>query len=222
MTAGDPGPVIPDRYLEALDGRDPFDSMRKAPKRLKKLVKGVSEKKLARTPPSGGWSVKQVLAHLADGEVMIGSRYRMVVAMERPPLVGYDQDAFVERLGIEKLDTETILSDFAHARAANVRLLERLPDDAFARVGLHSERGDESLARMLVMYAGHDLIHEAQIERTLKEKAPRKPKAAEPAKPAKAPKKPKKHGKHAKSKTEAEAKSAAPKNVPQATETKTP
>jgi len=220
MTAGDPGPVIPDRYLEALDGRDPFDSMRKAPKRLKKLVKGVSEKRLARTPPSGGWSVRQVLAHLADGEVMIGSRYRMVVAMERPPLVGYDQDAFVERLGIEKLDTKTILSDFAHARAANVRLLERLPDDAFARVGVHSERGDESLARMLVMYAGHDLIHEAQIERILAEKPPRKPKAAKPEKPAKAPKKPKKHGKHAKSK--AAAQSAASENASETTETKTP
>lgn len=217
MTAGNPGPVIPDRYLDALDGRDPFDSMRKAPKRLKKLLKGVGEKRLARTPPSGGWSVKQILAHLADGEVMIGSRYRMVVAMERPPLVGYDQDAFVERLGIEKLDTKTILSDFAHARAANVRLLERLPDDAFARVGLHSERGDESLARMLVMYAGHDLIHEAQIERVLKEKRPRAPKAAKPAKAPKSKGKGKPKGK-SKSKTKSKTKPEAGQTAPKATE----
>ncbi|HVS17339.1 MAG TPA: DinB family protein [Planctomycetota bacterium] len=191
MTAGEPGPVIPDRYLAALDGRDPFDSLRKTPKRIKKLLKGASEKRLARTPPSGGWSVKQILAHLADGEVMIGSRYRMVVAMDRPALVGYDQDAFVERLGAEKLDSKTLLADFAHARAANLRLLERQPDEAFARVGLHSERGEESLARMLVMYAGHDLIHEAQIERVLLEKRPRKPKGPKASKPVKVPKAPK-------------------------------
>ena len=185
MPADNPGPVNPDRYLAALDGADPFESMRKTPKRLKKLLKGVSEKRLARRPASGGWSIKEVLAHLADGEVMLGSRYRMVVAMERPPLPGYDQDAFVERLCLERIDASTLLDDFAHARAAN----ERLPDEAFARVGLHSERGEESLARMLVMYAGHDLIHEAQIARLLSEKRAPKPEREKPAKAHKSGKK---------------------------------
>lgn len=190
MTAGNPGPVNPDRYVAALDGADPFESMRKAPKRLKKLLKGVGTKRLERRPESGGWSIKEVLAHLADGEVMLGSRFRMVAAMERPAIPGYDQDAFVERLCLERIDAATLLEDFSHARAANVRLLERLPDEAFARVGLHSERGEESLARMLVMYAGHDRIHEAQVARLLEHKRARK---AETVAPAKAPKGSKKH-----------------------------
>lgn len=177
MTAGNPGPVNPDRYAAALDGADPFESMRKAPKRLKKLLKGVGKKRLERRPENGGWSIKEVVAHLADGEVMIGSRFRMVAAMNRPSIPGYDQDAFVERLCLEHIDTETLLGDFAHARAANVRLLERLPDEAFSRVGLHSERGEESLARMLVMYAGHDLIHLAQVARLLEAKRASKPKS---------------------------------------------
>lgn len=187
MTADNPGPENTDRYLAALDGADPFESMRKTPKRLKKLLKGVSEKRMARRPASGGWSIKEVLAHLADGEVMVGSRYRMVAAMDRPAIPSYDQDAFVERLCLERIDAWTLLEDFAHARAANVRLLERLPDEAFARIGLHSERGEESIARMLVMYAGHDLIHEAQIARLLAEKRvkPQREKSAKTHKPGK-------------------------------------
>jgi hypothetical protein len=198
MTAGNPGPVHPDRYAAALDGADPFESMRKAPKRLRKLLKGVGKKRLERRPESGGWSIKEVVAHLADGEVMIGSRFRMVAAMNRPPIPGYDQDAFVERLCLERIDTETLLEDFAHARAANVRLLERLPDEAFSRVGLHSERGEESLARMLVMYAGHDLIHLAQVERLLAAKRPAKSKKS------------KESGKSGKSKAEKPEDSQAP------------
>jgi hypothetical protein len=209
MTAGNPGPVNPDRYLAALDGADPFESMRKAPKRLKKLLKGVGEKRLARKPAAGGWSIREVLSHLAHGEVVIGSRYRMVAAMERPTIVGYDQDAFVERLCPEGIDAKTLLADFAHARAANVRLLEHLPDEAFARVGLHTERGEESLARMLVMYAGHDRIHEAQIERLLAER-----RAPKPAKSEKAPAAGKKDKSGKKSKAERErAPAAAPTEV---------
>jgi len=211
MSAGNPGPVSPDRYLASLDGADPFESMRKAPKRLKKLLKGVSEKRLARRPDSGGWSIKEVLAHLADGEVMLGSRYRMVAAMDRPPIPGYDQDAFVAHLCLEGIDAATLLADFAHARAANVRLLERLPDEAFARVGLHSERGEESLARMLVMYAGHDRIHEAQIERLLCEKRARK--SAKPEKPAKSEKSDKRDKRKAKKSKAAPESSIEPAQV---------
>jgi len=167
MTAGNPGPVLPDRYAAALGGNDPIESMRKAPKRLKKLLKGVPEKRLKARPAAGKWSIKQILAHMADGEVMLGSRFRLVAAMDRPPLLGYDQDAFVERLEVDKARADELLQDFAAVRKANVRLLERLPPGALARVGLHSERGEESLADMLVMYAGHDRVHEEQVERLL-------------------------------------------------------
>jgi len=169
MTAGNPGPVVPQRYVQALGGLDPIESMRRAPKRIKKLLKGVPQKRLAKRPAEGKWSIKEVLAHLADGEVVLGSRYRMVAAMDRPQIVGYDQDAFVERLCVDQACTEDLLKDFSAVRKANVRLLERLPPEALARIGLHTERGEESLADMLVMYAGHDRVHEQQIARALAE-----------------------------------------------------
>lgn len=159
-----PQPTIPERYALALGDSDPIESQRKAPKRMRKLVKGLSKKQLARRPQEGKWSIKEVLAHMADGEVVLGARVRFIAAMDRPQIIGYDQDAFVRNLHYDELDADQLLDAFAAMRALNIALLERLPDEAFARSGLHSERGEESLSTMVHMYAGHDRIHEQQIE----------------------------------------------------------
>lgn len=158
------GPVIPERYRAALGEENPYDAMFETPRRLRRLVKGLTERQLSRPPAPGKWSIKQIVAHLADGEVVLGARYRFVAAHEKPAIPGYDQDLFVERLGVENATTEELLADFEMARAVNLGLLTRLPDEAFARVGIHSERGEESIETMAVTYAGHDRVHLEQIE----------------------------------------------------------
>ena len=90
--------------------------------------------------------------------------------MDNPPLAGYDQDLFVARLGVERVAAKALLAAFANMRELNVALLDRLPKDAFTRTGMHAERGPESIQKMVSMYAGHDRIHEAQIERILAER----------------------------------------------------
>lgn len=183
------GPVIPERYRAALGDDDPLFAMAEAPERLRKLLKGLSEEQLAQTPAPGKWSIKQIVAHLADGEVILGSRYRFAAAHDRPAIAGYDQDLFVEKLGVENTTTEELLADFELARAVNLGLLQRLPEGALERVGIHAERGEESIAKMVAMYAGHDRVHLEQIE-TIRiglfpeaGKAARKP-AKKKAKPA--------------------------------------
>ena len=183
------GPVIPERYRAALGDDDPLFAMAEAPERLRKLLKGLSEEQLAQTPAPGKWSIKQIVAHLADGEVILGSRYRFAAAHDRPAIAGYDQDLFVEKLGVENTTTEELLADFELARAVNLGLLQRLPEGALERVGIHAERGEESIAKMVAMYAGHDRVHLEQIE-TIRVglfpdagKAARKP-ARKKAKPA--------------------------------------
>jgi hypothetical protein len=182
MAAGKPGPVNTQRYLSALAKKDPVKSMAGAPDRIAKLLRGLDEKTMAKRPAPGKWSIKEVIAHLADGEFMVGSRIRMVASMERPVLIGYDQDAFVERLHVDQRTTGELFIAFAAVRAANVALYELLPKSSYTRVGLHNERGEESIGTMLDIYSGHDLVHEAQIERTIAQLAPKA--AAKP--PAKA------------------------------------
>ena len=190
------GPVIPERYRAALGDDDPFFAMAEAPVRLRRLVKGLTEAQLSKAPAPGKWSIKQIVAHLADGEVVLGSRYRFAAAHDRPPIAGYDQDLFVEKLGVENATTEELLADFELARAVNLGLLQRLPEGAFQRVGIHAERGEESIGTMVRMYAGHDRVHLDQVEtirtglfpaaarKTAKAKAQAK-KGAAKAKPAK-------------------------------------
>ncbi len=156
--------MIPERYAQALGEDDPIEVMAETPDRLRKLVRGLTEAQLARKPAPGKWSMKEIVAHLADGEVILGSRYRFVAAHDKPPIPGYDQDAFVAKLGPLNAKTGDLVDDFAMARAVNLGLLDRLPADAFDRLGVHSERGEESLREMIAMYAGHDRWHLRQIE----------------------------------------------------------
>ncbi len=193
MSTTKPGPVIPAHYAEALGDQDPIIVMATTPDRLRKALRGLTEAQLARRPLPEKWSVKEIVAHLADGEVILGSRYRFVAAQEKPALVGYDQDAFVAMLGVENTTAADLLDDFALARAVNLGLLDRLPTGSLDRVGLHSERGEESILAMLHMYAGHDLHHLRQIETICvglfggskkRKAAPKKKAAKTAAKPA--------------------------------------
>jgi hypothetical protein len=159
-----PGPVVQPRYAAALGDDDPVSVMAETPDRVRRLIRRLTERQLETKPAPGKWCIKEIVAHLADGEVILGSRYRFIGALDRPPLPGYDQDAFVERLGPMNAKAADLADDFAMARAVNLGLLERLPAEAWDRVGLHAERGEESIRSTVATYAGHDRIHLAQIE----------------------------------------------------------
>lgn len=183
-----------ERYTEALGGADPLVSLKKAPKRVKKLLRGAKEKELRWKPAPDKWSLHEILAHLADGEVVLGSRMRYVAGEDRPVLVAYDENKFVARLGVDRQDTDELLEDFAAVRRANVRFLARVPEDAFAKSGMHTERGEVTLSNLVTTYAGHDRLHEAQIERTRaayaaakKQRKAAKKGATRPAAPRNAP-----------------------------------
>ncbi|HQR45724.1 MAG TPA: DinB family protein [Thermoanaerobaculia bacterium] len=164
MATATPGPVIPEKYASALGGEDPVEAMAETPDRLRRLIRSLTERQLAKKPAPGKWSIKEIVAHLADGEIILGSRYRLIASHDRPAIGGYDQDAFVANLGVSNAKTADLIDDFAMARAANLGLLDRLPREAWDRVGVHAERGEESIRKMVFMYAGHDRHHLQQIE----------------------------------------------------------
>jgi uncharacterized damage-inducible protein DinB len=156
--------AIPATYARELGGDDPVEAMAEAPDRLRRAIRGLTEKQLATRPAPGKWTIKEILAHLADGEVILGSRYRFIAAHDRPRIQSYEQDLFAARLGALNARAADLVDDFAMVRAANIGLLERLPDEAWDRVGLHAERGEESIRKLVHLYAGHDRHHLAQVE----------------------------------------------------------
>lgn len=167
----DAAPEAAFAYVEAvlgkLDGRDPNKVLSTTPDELRRLVRDASSADLRRAEAPGRWSVGEVLAHLADSELVWAFRLRMVLGQDRPALGGYDQDAWARRLGYAAVEPSTSLDRFGFVRAWNLALLGTMPDGDLDRVGLHAERGEESVRHMVRLYAGHDLVHLAQVRRIL-------------------------------------------------------
>ena len=151
--------------LDLLGDKDPVAVLRETTGALRRFVETVPPEVVGRAEAPGKWSICEVIQHLADSDLVGAFRLRMVLAHDRPAITGYDQDLWADRLGYRDVDVHEALEQFAALHAANVRLWERLTPADLARVGLHAERGEESLEHMRRLYAAHDLLHLRQLER---------------------------------------------------------
>lgn len=154
--------------LGLLGAQKPLEVLSRTPGKVKRAVAGLTPRQLAKPEAPGKWSVRHVVQHLADSELVWGWRLRLVLSHDRPTITGYDQDAWAERLGYDSVDIRRALEDFTVLRAANLRILKRATPAALQRVGVHTERGEESVAHWLKLYAGHDILHLNQIARIRK------------------------------------------------------
>jgi hypothetical protein len=151
--------------LGLLGTRDPLEVLAETAPGLARAGRGLTAAQLAEPEAPGKWSVRHVLQHMADSELVWGFRLRMVLAHDRPPLTGYDQDLWAERLRYDEASAGQALQEFTVMRTANLALLARVQPADLKRVGVHAERGEESVDHMMRLYAGHDLLHLQQIER---------------------------------------------------------
>jgi hypothetical protein len=114
------------------------------------------------------------VGHLVDAEIVMSGRYRWTISQDKPPLLGYDQDTWVDHLHHNDDQPEQLLPVFSALRAANLRLWRRSSADQRERVAMHAERGPESYGLMFRMIAGHDRFHLNQMRETLRQvRAPR-------------------------------------------------
>ena len=120
-----------------------------------KAIEGLSRQELNSFPVPGTWSVQQVVLHLMDSDLIGSDRMKRVIAEESPTLLAYDETAFAKRLHYEDLDPVTACEVFRLNRLLTGAVLRKLPDEAFARAGMHTERGRETLADLVEGYADH-------------------------------------------------------------------
>lgn len=151
--------------LELVGGREPLSVLRETPAAAERAVDGLSPAELRQPEAPGKWSLAQVLQHLADSDLVWGWRMRLILAQDRPALTGYDQDLWAERLHYADADPREALEQLRVLRRGNLALLARATPDDLKRVGVHSERGEESVGYLCGLYAGHDLLHLRQMAR---------------------------------------------------------
>jgi len=158
------------RMLGNAEGLDPLKVEAGTAKKLERLLKGVPASKLRKRPAPGKWSVAEILAHLADTEIVGGFRIRLILGAPGTPIMGFDQDAWVISGHYAKRDPGKSIGQFRAVREANLSLLKSLTPEQWKHWGMHSERGQESVEHIAKMFAGHDLNHLRQIEAILSAK----------------------------------------------------
>ena len=141
-----------------------LERYRRAPELLALVLTGVFGEEEDFVAAPGQWSIRQIVAHLADAEMVGAVRMRLVVAENNPVLTAFDQDAWTRNLDYAARKPKSSLESFRRLRSENHALLKDLPVAAFARAGNHTERGLITLEQLVEGYAEHAESHARQIQ----------------------------------------------------------
>lgn len=152
------------RVVAHMDGKEPLAVQAGTAKKIERLIKGVPTAKLRKRPGPDKWSVGEILAHLADGEIVGGFRMRLILGAPGTPVAAFDQDAWATSGHYAQRDPRKSLEQFRAVREANLALLKSLTPEQWKHHGVHAERGVETIEHIARMYAGHDINHLRQIE----------------------------------------------------------
>jgi len=153
------------RILGHVEGRDAIKVQRATEPKLRKLTQGLTSKELKWNPAPGKWSIAEIVAHLADTELVGGYRIRAILGAPGSQIIGFDQDHWVTALHYEKRNLRISFEQYRALREANLALLKTLTPEQWKHHGMHNERGAETVETIARMFAGHDLNHFRQIER---------------------------------------------------------
>ncbi len=137
------------------------------PARLRAAIAEVPEAARKWRPAPGEWSAHEVVCHCADSETNAAARIRYVVAEKDPVVLGYDENAWAVRFDYHGLPLDAALALVEAVRANTAALIRRLPDEAWAREGRHTESGRYTAEDWLQIYAAHLEEHARQIESNL-------------------------------------------------------
>jgi len=130
---------------------------------IAEALAGASDEELDTRPAPHKWSAREVVHHLADSEMTAAIRFRMLLAIDRPQIAGYDQDEFARRLHYDR-PIEASIDAFKSARRCTAEIMERLTNAEWQREGTHTEHGRYTIERWLEIYAPHAHKHAEQIK----------------------------------------------------------
>jgi uncharacterized damage-inducible protein DinB len=157
------------RILGYQAGADPLVLQAKAPDVLAALVAGLSEEQLGQRPAPGKWCIREIVAHLADDELVGAYRIRLILSAPGTAIQAFDQDVWARTGRYGTRDVADALALYRGLRFANLTLLQSLTAEEWDMSGVHAERGIESLRDIAMYFAGHDINHFRQIESILRQ-----------------------------------------------------
>lgn len=139
------------------------DALRDFPDRVRRAIDGLSEAELTRPEKEGKWSIAQVIAHLAQFEMIVSLRIRTILTADTPPLIAFDQERWIA--GVHREPVPELLEQLSFLRKMNLTFLERLRDEEWERAGIHPQYGRNTIRELIERFERHQEKHLAQIER---------------------------------------------------------
>jgi hypothetical protein len=140
-----------------------IQTVRLLPERLRAAVAGLNDAQLDTPYRDGGWTVRQVVHHVADSHAVAYIRCKHALTEDWPTLRPYDEAAWAELADSRLLPVDVSLALIAALHTRWASLLESLSEEEFQKGYNHPQRGRENLARALAMYDWHSRHHTAHI-----------------------------------------------------------
>lgn len=153
-------------YASYLDGLDPIDIMRATPGDLQRLLADMPALQMDQPTAPGKWSLREILAHLADCELVWAFRIRQALETPGATVTPFDQDVWATRYSAYTADAA--MATFLNLRAWNLALLTTVTPAEKSNLLTHPERGTFPLAELLESIAGHDRNHIVRLEELLR------------------------------------------------------
>lgn len=150
-------------YDKFLDGRPVEEILAATPATLASLIERIGPAKSSAPPAPGKWSAAEIIAHLADCELVFAFRLRQTLAEDNHTVQPFDQEKWAVQYG--GISAAQALEVFKSTRGWNLQLLKNLGPTAASRTVTHPERGTMTFQTIVETMAGHDLNHVAQLQR---------------------------------------------------------
>jgi uncharacterized damage-inducible protein DinB len=135
--------------------RDLVNQYASGAEKLRQAIAGLSRSDLLAKPGPGAWSIQELVIHVVDSDFVAFDRMKRVIAEDKPPLLAFDENRWVEKLFPNDQSLDDALTLLEAGRRQMVRILEKLPDEAFQRTGIHSERGPLTLEQIVQGFVNH-------------------------------------------------------------------
>lgn len=132
--------------------------------KIKDEINNLTEEEINFLPSPDKWSIRQILHHLCDTEMMAATRIFRILTEEKPNLPSYDQNKWATELGYDKLDPQVAMLTFGLLRQRMYQLFQTLPESVWER-----KRGEITLLDILKTYSKHGENHLQQIQKNLSE-----------------------------------------------------
>ena len=154
--------TVANPYADDLGERAPLEALADTADRIRRLVESWSAEAFEKTYAPGKWSARQILVHLAQTELALGTRARFALTQPGYTAQAFSQDDWMPIDGAT--DARTALAAYTSLRGMNLAMWRRLSPAQLDRGFSHPEYGGLSVGWIMAQMAGHDVHHLKQLQ----------------------------------------------------------